>query len=205
MHRTSVRRGLAAALTLSVLTLGSACGSDDEPADTADPVQGESDAPEPPADEADEVDETDEVDLTDDVCTLVSAEEISAAIGREVTTSTGPVGDCEFTEEDPRGVSGAIGVIGDAATNGGYDGYVAGVTAVIPDAVTREIEGLGAAASTYAGVPDFGGTTQVAAGGVVDRGTFLEQVTLAQASDLTVADLDPMVEALLRLLDSKIA
>jgi len=212
MRRTAISRALVSALTIVALGGLAACGSADEPADEpssaggSSDVGGDSDAGDEAdsGDEADGGDEADEVSLPDDVCSLLTADEVSTATGRTVTIETGPSGDCEFSEEDPRGLSGLLGVVPDAAGNGGYDAYLSGVVGAIPDAVQRDLTGLGDAAATYTGVPGFGGSTQVMAGGVVDRGSFLEQTTLTQASDMTAEELDPIAEALLRLLDSKL-
>jgi hypothetical protein len=140
-----------------------------------------------------------------DVCSLLTAEEVSTAIGRTVTIEPGPVGDCAFAEEDPRGISGVVGVVRDATANGGYDAYLSGIKGTLADPVLRDLDGLGDAATTYTGVPGFGGSTQVLAGGVVDHGDFLEQATIVQASDLPADQLDPIAEALLRLLDGKLS
>ena len=201
MHRVLVRRALASAIALSVLTITAACGSDDDPGTSqstdagTDPGADEEPDAEPPADD---------VSLPDDVCSLLTAEEVSEAVGVTVTLEAGPSGDCAFGEEDPRGISGLVGVVRDAGSNGGYDAYLSGISATLTDPQLAEISGLGDAATTYAGVPAFGGSTQLMAGGVVDRGDFLEQVTMSQASDLTADQLVPAAEALLRLLDGKL-
>lgn len=203
MHRATVRRTLVGAVAVALLTVTSGCGSDDESSEGAGGEQGTSDttaAGEPGADQP----RGDDVTLPEDVCTLLTADEVSAAVGATVTLSTGPGGDCAFTEDDPRAISGLIGVVGDADSNGGYDAYLAGVAGTLTEPQKRSLDGLGDAASTYVGVPAFGGSTQLQAGGVVDRGAFLEQVTISQASDLTADRLEPVAEALLRLLDAKL-
>lgn len=204
--RVLVRRALVCAIALSVLTVAAACGSDDEPAGDAADDPTTSEAADPGTDdEPDAEPPADEVSLPDDICSLLTVEEVSTAVGKTVTVETGPGGDCAFSEEDPRGISGLIGVVRDAATNGGYDAYLSGVRGTLTDPVLRDLDGLGDAATTYTGVPAFGGSTQVMAGGVVDHGDFLEQTTISQASDLPADQLDPIAEALLRLLDGKLA
>lgn len=213
MHRVLVRRALASAIALSVLTITAACGSDDDPADSAGDDPGTSQSTDagtdpgtdPGADEEPDAEPpADDVSLPDDVCSLLTAEEVSEAVGVTVTLEAGPSGDCAFGEEDPRGISGLVGVVRDAGSNGGYDAYLSGISATLTDPQLAEISGLGDAATTYVGVPAFGGSTQLMAGGVVDRGDFLEQVTMSQASDLTADQLVPAAEALLRLLDGKL-
>lgn len=208
MRRPTLRRTLAA-VTLVVLAPIAGCGSDDAPA--ADPASTGASSDVAPGDggsgdggaEGDTEDSSD-VALPDDTCSLLTAAEVSTAVGATVTLTTAPGGDCAFSEEDPRGLSGLIGVVRDAAANGGYDAYLSGLAGVLDSPQVRDLDGLGDAAAVYVGVPGFGGSTQLMAGGVVDRGAFLEQTTISQASDLPADRLDPIAEALLRLLDAKL-
>ncbi|WP_372735170.1 hypothetical protein [Nocardioides sp.] len=185
-----------------VLALGglAACGSGGKPTDASSIAQAPEsvDTPDPGRD-------SDETSLPEEACSVLTAAEVGAAIGGAVSLVTGPSGDCEFSQEDPRGLSGSLGFVDEADTNGGYDGYLAGVAASLTDPVRRDIADLGSAASTFVGLPAFGGSENLMAGGVVDRGSFLEQTTLAQGQQMSAEDLDRIAEALLRLLDSKLA
>jgi len=138
-----------------------------------------------------------------DLCSLVTAAELSQALGVTVTTEIGPSGDCEFDEADPRGISGSVGVVPDAETNGGYDAYLSGLDATLKDPILTEISGLGDAAAVKVGLPTMGSGTNFLAGGVVDHGTYLLQVTLGQARDMDAATLGRAAEKVLRLIDTK--
>lgn len=186
-------RTLTATVVLATLLVTGACGSDDEPQRSTDSSTTAGSSQEPDA-----------TSVPEDVCTLVTATELSTALGRTVTTKTGPTGDCEFTEEDPRGLSGNVGVVGSADVNGGYPGYLSGVSGSMTDVVKKEVTGLGDAATVYTGLSPMGSGENLMGGGVVDRGDVLLQVTLVQAQKIPAGELEAMAEAALRVLDSKV-
>jgi len=180
VHTSSVRtRLLVVFLVPALLGLGGCGGSDPG----ADPQDGT-------------------VAIPEDLCDSVSAEALSEALGVTVTTEVGPSGDCEFDAEDPRGLSGTIGVVASADTNGGYAGYVSGIDATLKDPQATTLSGLGDAAVVKTGLPTMGSENLMAAG-VVDHGSYLFQVTLAQAQGMTAADLAEAAEKALRLVDTE--
>jgi hypothetical protein len=138
----------------------------------------------------------------DNICDALTPEDIAAVVGGTVAMETGPSGDCEFSQDDPRAVRGALGVVEDADTNGGFEGYLTGISGTVKQLQKRPLDGLGAVAVTYTGLPMMGSGENYMAGGVVDHGTFLLQVTLVQGKGLPTTELDPIAEKLLRLLDS---
>jgi hypothetical protein len=68
--------------------------------------------------------------------------------------------------------------------------------------VLHELDDLGNAAAIKVGPPAYGGGTSLMAGGVVDHGTYLVQVTLTQAQGLDEATLAKIAEKVLRLADA---
>lgn len=185
---------IAVVVVPAVLAGLAGCGSADK---GADPDSGTV-APKNP-------DAADPVKVPDDLCGTVSAAELSEALGVTVTTEVGPSGDCEFDAADPRGISGSIGAVAYADTNGGYDGYVSGLDASLKDPVATDVSGLGDAAVVKVGLPAMGGSENLMAAGVVDHGAYLLQVTLVQAQNLPAPTLATAAEKTLRLIDAKAA
>lgn len=139
-----------------------------------------------------------------DACAATSAAEISKAVGATVTLKTGPSGDCEFSQEDPRAISGSFGLVKYADTNGGFEGYLNGLTGVLKQPEKTSLTGLGKAASVYVGVPSFGSGANLMAGGVVDLGDVLLQVTLVQGKGLPADQLTGVAEGILRAVNTKL-
>lgn len=154
-----MRTCLVGLATLALLGLA-ACGGGEAPAGD-DPAAGTSSGatagatPEKGA------------DVPDDLCSLVSAEELGDALGVTVTTEPGPVDTCDFGEEDPRGVSGSYGVV-PAEDNGGYAAYRSGMTSVMEDPEVTAVDGLGAAEIAFGSLAGGYGTQ---AAGAADLGS----------------------------------
>lgn len=140
-----------------------------------------------------------------DLCSQISADDLSAALGVVVTVQTGPSGDCEFSEGSTRGLSGSVGVVADATTNGGFEGYLTGLDASMTNPTNHEIAGLGDAAVVKTGVPMMGSGENLMAAGAVDRGSFLLQITLVQGRGMGEAGLVTAAQKALRLIDSATA
>ena len=135
-------------------------------------------------------------DIPEDFCTAISADDIGKALGVAVTTKTGPSGDCEFSEEDPRGASGSVGVVGFGDTNGGYSGYVDGLTATLPGSSVTKLTGIGAGAALVSG--SMSGTSMKMVGGAADLGDRIPTVTLLPGTSLEGDAATKAAEALLR-------
>lgn len=179
-------RSSLVALSLACALVVSACGggsSDPDPAATG-AAAGEAAADDAAADGP---------AVPDDLCSLVSAEALSEALGVSVTTSAGPVDTCEFDAEDPRDVSGSYGVV-PAADNGGYDTYVSGLTSVMEDPEVTEVVGVGSAATVAFGSLAGGYGTQGA--GAADLGSVVVTSNVIGGDTAKLAD---HAEAVLRL------
>ena len=131
-------------------------------------------------------------------CDLLTADQLSEAVGATVTVTTGPFDACEFSQEDPRAVSGSVGAVEVDTGNGGFDAYKTGSTSVLTDAVEQSIDGLGDGAFVTTG--SFGGSENLtAAGGVLVGGT-VYTVNLAQSVGLSADELVAIGQHLLELL-----
>lgn len=140
----------------------------------------------------------------EDLCALVTAAELSTALGVTVTIETGPSGDCEFDQEDPRALSGSIGVVDLSGNNGGYAAYLTGLDGSLTDPTEHAVPGLGGPAVLKVGLPAYGGSSNLMAGGAVDRGAYLLQVTLVQGTGMTEEDLVDAATGALALADGKV-
>jgi len=141
-------------------------------------------------------------DLPDDACSLVTAAQLGKAIGATVTTKTGPTGDCEFTQEDPRAASGSVGIVQYADTNGGYDGYLSGLGATMTRSRRHDVAGIGSRATVVTGVPSMGSGANLMAAGAADKETYLVVATLVQGQGDSEQQLTTSTTALLRALDT---
>lgn len=140
----------------------------------------------------------DEPDALPKFCDLLSADQVTAAVGAAVTLTTGPFDACEFKQEDPRAVSGSVGAVEVDTGNGGFEGYRSGITGTLTDPVEHPVEGVGDGAFVTTGTIG-GGTSLQAAGGVLVGG-LVHTVNLSQASAMTEDALVAIAENLLQLL-----
>ncbi len=173
-----MRRTRMAAVAAGLVLAGAAlagCGGEDAKADTAPtPAAGES-ASEP----------TEAADLPDDLCAVVTAADVSAALGGTATLETGPMGDCEFTQEgDLRAPSGSFGLLPYADLNGGFPAYLVGLRASITDPAEHDIPGVGDAATVYIGAPAMGSGENLMAGAAADLGDRVVTVTIVQGNGI---------------------
>jgi hypothetical protein len=130
-------------------------------------------------------------------CDLVTADQVTAAVGATVTTSTGPFDACEFDQEDPRALSGSLGAT-DVQANGGYETYRSGTKGVMDTPVRRDLDGLGDAAYVDVGTVAGGENLQVAGGVLV--GHVIYTLNLAQGVGLSEDELVATSEKLLHLM-----
>lgn len=184
-------RALIAGLTL-VAALAAGCG-DDGGSDTtgdggADPTTSGSEQ-EPGAGEPAALPK---------FCDLLTADQLTEAVGAPVTLTTDPFGGCAFAQEDPRALSGTLGAteLGEGA--GGYETYQSGTRGALDDPTRHDVPGLGDGAYVDIGTIAGGENLQVA-GGVLS-GTVIYTVNLAQGAGLGEADLVAISEKLLTLM-----
>lgn len=130
-------------------------------------------------------------------CDLVTADELTAAVGAAVSTSTGPFDACEFDQEDPRALSGSLGAT-DVQAGGGYETYQSGTTAAMDDPARHDLDGIGDAAYVDIGTIAGGENLQVAGGALV--GHVVYTLNLAQGVGLSEDELVATSEKLLRLM-----
>lgn len=124
-------------------------------------------------------------EVPEDMCAITTAAEVGAAVGGTATLETGPMGDCEFSQEDDlRAPSGSFGLLPYADANGGYPAYLAGMSASIKDAEKHEIPGVGDAAAVYVGVPAMGSGENLMAGAAADLGDRVVTVTIVQGNGI---------------------
>lgn len=191
MHALGRLRPVILVLLVPVILGVAGCGADKDP--MADgPARSTA-----PAEQDDEI--------PADVCGLITDARLSEALGATVTTEVGPSGDCEFGEEDPRGLSGSLGIVGSADTNGGFDGYVTGLDATLENATPAAVDGLAGEAVVKVGIPSFGSGENLMAGGVVDHGSYLLQITVVQGKGLPEDTLRTAAENALRYVDQQLS
>ncbi|MDQ6526267.1 hypothetical protein RB608_21790 [Nocardioides sp. LHD-245] len=130
-------------------------------------------------------------------CDLLSADQISAAAGVTVTTSTGPFDACEFDQEDPRALSGSLGAV-DVEAGGGYEAYQSGSKGAMDEPVRHDLDGIGDAAYVDIGTIAGGENLQVGGGALV--GGTVYTLNLAQGTGMSEAELVTVSEKLLRLM-----
>lgn len=137
-----------------------------------------------------------------DVCALVSAADLSAAVGATVTTKTGPGGDCEFSQQDARALSGSVGTVAEVNDNGGYAGYASGLGASLTNPQHHDVAGVGDRAVVYLGTA--GGGTNLMAAGAAEHGGRVLTVTMSQATHMSADALSAIAEKLLKVLVAKV-
>ncbi|HVK30256.1 MAG TPA: hypothetical protein VM575_18095 [Nocardioides sp.] len=131
-------------------------------------------------------------------CDLLTADQLTEAVGASVTLETDPFGGCAFSQEDPRALSGTLVAteLGEGA--GGYETYQSGTKGAMDGPTRHEVPGLGDAAYVDIGTIAGGENLQVA-GGVLS-GTVIYTLNLAQATGMTEDELVAISETLLKLL-----
>lgn len=143
-------------------------------------------------------------DLPDDVCTVLSAADVSAAVGGKVTLATAPGGDCSYQQEDLRAISGGLGIVTDLTPGSGYESYVSGLDATMSSPQHHAVEGLSGEATVVIGAPTMGSGENLMAVGVVDKGDHALTVTLNQGKGIAAEKLLAIATALLKQLDAAI-
>lgn len=182
-------RALLAGLLL-VGALASGCGEDGD----SSAGDGDSSA----VDSGDSGDSGDAGELPK-FCELLTAEQVTEAVGAAVTLETAPFDSCEFDQEDPRAVSGSLGVVEVGTDNGGFESYRSGSSASLDDGVDHPVEGVGEEAFVATGTFGGGESLQAAGGALVDGGR-VYTVNLTQASGMSEEELVTISENLLELL-----
>lgn len=131
-------------------------------------------------------------------CDLLTADQLTEAVGAPVTLETDPFGGCAFAQEDPRALSGTLGAteLGEGA--GGYETYQSGTRSAMDDPSRHDVPGLGDGAYVDIGTIAGGENLQVA-GGVLS-GTVIYTVNLAQGAGLGEDELVTISERLLTLM-----
>lgn len=130
-------------------------------------------------------------------CDLLSADQVTAAVGATVTTSTGPFDACEFGQEDPRALSGSLGAT-DVQADGGYETYQSGTKASMDAPTRHDLDGIADAAYVDVGTIAGGENLQVAGGVLV--GDVIYTLNLTQGVGLSEDELVATSEKLLRLM-----
>lgn len=177
---------------LVVGALASGCGDDGDSNDSGD--TGDTSAV-----ESNDVDpEGDEPAGLPKFCDLLTADQVSAAVGAAVNLSTGPFDACEFDQDDPRALSGSVGAVEVDTGNGGYDAYVSGAGGSLEDSAAHPLDGIGEQAFVTTGIFGGGSSLQAAGGALVGGSVYT--VNLSQATGMSEAELVAISEKLLTLL-----
>lgn len=189
-----MKRALITALLL-IGTLAAGCGDDGGGSGT----DGSDSNGGPTADAEDGSGDSGEPGTLPQFCELLTAEQVSEAVGAPVTLETGPFDACEFSQEDPRAASGSLGVVEVGADNGGFEGYRSGASATLTNAVEHAVEGAGEEAFVTTGTFGESESLQAGGGALVDGGR-VYTVNVAQSAGLTEEDLVGISERLITLL-----
>ena len=191
-----MKRALITGLLL-VGALAVGCGDDGDGGSGTDGSDS-SGSGDPAAEEEDGSGDAGEPGALPKFCELLTAEQVSEAVGAPVTLEAGPFDACEFSQEDPRAASGSLGVVEVGTDNGGFEGYRSGASASLTNAVEHPVEGAGEEAFVTTGT--FGGSESLQAGGgaLVDGGR-VYTVNVAQANGLSEEELVTISENLLQL------
>lgn len=130
-------------------------------------------------------------------CDLVTVDDLTAAVGAAVTTSTGPFDACEFDQDDPRALSGSLGAV-DTQDNGGYEAYQSGTRSSLDTPARHDVAGIGDAA--YVDIGSFAGGDNLQVAGGVLVGEQIYTLNLTQGVGLSEDELVATSERLLRLM-----
>ncbi|MFT4264816.1 MAG: hypothetical protein QM572_15635 [Nocardioides sp.] len=185
--------GLLALAAVGLLALGGCGGSED-----ASPSPGSSSsAPDAAAGTPSASVEPAADGVPPAFCDLLTPEEIGDALGAPVTVETGPLGECEFGQEDPREISGSLGTAELAEAASGFEVYRHGTSSAMDSPSEHTIGGLGDGAFLTLGTVG-GGENLHLAGGVL-HGTVVFTVNLSQGAGHTEDELVAVGEKLLKL------
>jgi hypothetical protein len=187
--RSTTRQALLAAAALSLLALLSGCGGGSDTGGSQAAADETSAAPTKDA----------EAHTAPDggLCSVITAAQISTAIGATVTTEVGPFDACEFSQSDLRALSGSLGTTPLTDGAGGYDSYRSGTTSAMTDSTATDLPGIGEAAFVTLGT--IGGGTSLQAAGAAQVGDLLVTVNLSQGVGQTAQELTDLSRALLVL------
>ncbi|KRB78372.1 hypothetical protein ASE01_03605 [Nocardioides sp. Root190] len=194
-------RALITALLL-VGALASGCGDGDDgsdaqtPSSTPDNDDNGTDSGDDSGDSGDDAPEAGELPK---FCELLTAEQVTEAVGAPVTLESAPFDSCEFDQEDPRAVSGSLGVVEVGVDAGGFESYRSGSSGALTNGVDHPVDGLGNEAFVATGTIG-GGESLQAGGGVLTDGGVVYTVNLTQASGVSEDDLVAISTRLLELL-----
>lgn len=189
-----VHRTLTSIAVIAALIGLTGCGSDDKESSTSGDTGTSTTAPsEEPSDSEDS--------STSDICTAVTDDEISGILGSPVTRQEVPGGGCNFTQNDPRAASVVLNTTPFDESNGGFDGAVSGVSAVLEGDAGEEVPGVGDEAFVKTGSMLSGSATNGA--GVVHIGGIVVQVTLIQGEGLAAGKVKGLVVDTLKLIADK--
>lgn len=183
------RAWLAGLLVVGALVSG--CGDDGGSADADDTSNGTAESS--GADAGDD----DPAELPK-FCDLLTADQVTAAVGAAVTLTTGPFDACEFKQEDPRALSGSVGAVQVDVGNGGYDAYRSGASGSLTNATEHPVDGIGDDAFVTTGTIGGGESIQTA-GGVLVGGT-VYTVNLSPGPGMGADELVAIAKELLQLL-----
>lgn len=187
-----MRRALITGLTL-VAALAAGCG-DDGKGDTKGDGGGD-----PTTSSSDPGSDSGEPEALPKFCDLLTADQVTEAVGAPVTLTTGPFDACEFDQDDPRALSGSLGVVEVGTDNGGFESYRSGSKGSLDNGVDHPVTGVGEEAFVTTGSFAGGESIQAAGGALVDGGR-VYTVNLAQASGMTADELVAISEKLLKLM-----
>ncbi|MEV5000225.1 hypothetical protein [Nocardioides sp. LML1-1-1.1] len=129
-------------------------------------------------------------------CDLLTAEQVTGAVGAPVTLTAAAFDACEIDQEDPRALSGSLGAVAVDNGNGGYDAYRSGSKATLEGAVEHPVDGVGEQAYVTTGTFGGGESLQASGGALVDGNVYT--VTLTQSRGMTE---DALVEVSRKLLE----
>lgn len=186
-----MRARIAAVLLVGGLAAGCGGGSDDAGGDAGGDTDSNASAA---GDTAPDATETEAPAF----CDLLDPADVAAAVGAAVTLETGPSGDCEIGQDDPRALSGSVGTVQVDIGNGGYEAYRSGSSASLDGAVEHPLDGIGDEAYVTTGT--FAGSENLQAAGGALVGGNVHTVTLVQGVGLSEEELVEISEQLLTLL-----
>lgn len=132
-------------------------------------------------------------------CDLLTPEQVAGAVGAPVTLTTGPFDACEFDQEDPRALSGSLGVVEVGTDNGGFESYRSSASSGLTGGADHPVE-VGDGDAFVATGTIGGGESIHAAGGVLTDGGRVLTVNLSQAAGMTADQLVAISTRLLQLL-----